>query len=88
MTLGYRSPGFRQWRCLVQSSRASSAARSTEALAVRTGSEAIRLLAQEAVAAATNARYAASTLDHSTAFDCARRAMALEARAIALATAN
>ena len=32
--------------------------------------------------------YAASVLDHSSAFDCARRAMALEARAVALASAS
>jgi hypothetical protein len=40
MTLDYRSVGFRQWRCLVQQAHARNAARSTEALAVRTDSEA------------------------------------------------
>ncbi len=88
MTLDYRCVGFRQWRCLVQQARARNAARSTEALAVRIDSEAIHELAREALAAATQARHAATVLDHSTAFSSARRAMALEAQAVALARAS
>jgi len=65
-----------------------AAARSTEELALRNDSEAIRVLGGEALTAAALARYAATALDHSTAFACARRAMALEAQAVALATAN
>lgn len=88
MTLDYRCVGFRQWRCIVQSSRASAAARSTEALAVRTDSEAIRVLALEALTAAALARCAAAALDHPIALSCARHAMALEAQALALARAS
>ena len=88
MPFDYRSPGFRQWRCLVQASRATAAARSVETLAARIGSETIGQLAREALTAAEGARAAAGVLDHSTAFDCARKAMACEAQAITLAKAN
>ena len=88
MPFDYRSPAFRQWRCLVQASRATAAARSVETLAARIGSETIGQLAREALAAAEGARAAAEVLDHSTAFDSAQRAMALEARAVALARAR
>ena len=88
MPFDYRSADFRQWRCLVQASRATAAARSVETLAARIGSETIDQLAREALAAAEGARAAAGVLDHSTALDCAQRAMALEVRADALARAN
>jgi hypothetical protein len=88
MTIDYRSPGFRQWRCLVQASRATTAARSVETLAARFESETIANLAREALTSAEGARAAAGVLDHSTALDCAQRAMALEAQAVALARAN
>jgi hypothetical protein len=88
MTLDYRSLGFRQCRCSVQASRASTAARSVETLAARIGSETIGQLAREALTAAEGARAAAGILDHSTAIDCAQHAMALEAQALALERAN
>jgi hypothetical protein len=88
MALDYRCPGFRQWRCLVQQAHARNAALNTEALAARTDFDPIRELAREALVAATQALNAATALDHSTAFECARRAMALEAKAVALARAS